>query len=143
MADLQGISAHGTIIEVEDSGPGDWVEIGELGDIVMPGLSRNEHDITSQNRDIDTYILGVLRREDVTFPMFFNAAIDSQLILREAIIANTTKGWRLTAPDGDVWIFSGGVKQMKQTNPVDGVQTANVSIRPTGKFLLNGDEVGG
>lgn len=135
----QGISAHGTLIEFAPSAtPLVYTQIAELGDIQMPGLMRNEHDITSHNKDIDTYILGVLRRDPVTFPMFFNKAISSQLLLRTAIINNDTGGFRLTAPDGDVWIFSGGVQAMKQTNPVDGVQTANVTIRPTGTFILNG-----
>jgi hypothetical protein len=138
----QGISAHGTLIEVQETPGGSFTEIAELGDIQMPGLMRNEFDITSHNRDIDTYVLGVLRRDDVTFPMFFNKVIASQVILRTLLIANTTTGFRLTAPDGDVWIFSGGVKGMQQTNPVDGVQTANVSIRPTGEFILNGVEYG-
>lgn len=138
----QGISAHGTIIEVEQTAGGSFVEISELGDLNMPGLSRNEFDITSHNRDIDTYVLGVLRREDVEFPMFFNAAITSQALLRTHLIANAIVGFRLSAPDGDIWIFSGGVKEMTQENPVDGVQMANVSIRPTGSFILNGTEYG-
>lgn len=139
----QGISAHGTIIEWQPSAtPGTFTVVGEIGDIQMPGLMRNEHDITSHNRDIDTFILGVLRRDPITFPMFFNKAITSQLLLRTAIIANDMGAIRLTAPDADIWILSGGVQAMKQTNPVDGAQTANVTFRPSGAFLLNGTPYG-
>lgn len=139
----QGISSHGTIIEIKPAGSAIWTEIAELGDIQMPGFMRNESDITSQNRDIDAWVLGVLRRDPVTFPMFFNKAIASQLLLRTAMldgnpVTNMTNGFRVSSPDGDVIIFSGGVKEMKQTNPVDGVQTANVVLRATGPTMVSG-----
>lgn len=139
----QGISSHGTIIEFKPAGSSTWTEIAEIGDIQMPGFTRNEFDITSHNRDIDAYVLGVLRRDPVTFPMFFNKAITSQGLLTTAVLngdpaTNMTCGFRITAPDTRVILFSGGVKEMKQTAPVDGVQTANVTIRATGEFWLDG-----
>src|ERR1044071_5538672 len=103
----QGISSHGTIIEFAPAAtPTMYTEIAELGDIQMPGLNRNDFDITSHNRDIDTYVMGVLRRELVTFPMFFNKNISSQVLLRTAQLdgnplTNMSNGFRLTAPDGD------------------------------------------
>lgn len=143
----QGISSHGTTIEIKPQGTSIWTEIAEVGDIQMPGFSRNEFDITSQNRDIDAYVVGVLRRDPVTFPLFFNKAIASQLLLRTAMLEsdptkNMANGFRITSPDGGIILFSGGVKEMKQTAPVDGVQTANVVIRATGSFLLDGVEYG-
>lgn len=143
----QGIGSHGTTIEFKPAGSSTWTEIAELGDIQMPGFSRNEFDITSHNRDIDSYVLGVLRRDPVTFPMFFNKAITSQLLLRTAMLdgnqtTNMANGVRITSPDGGILVFSGGVKEMKQTAPVDGVQTANVVLRPTGSFILDGTEYG-
>lgn len=141
-----GISSHGTIVEGQfvtasvGITPGVFYEVPEIGDITMPGLMRNEFDITSHNRDIDTYALGVLRRQDVKIPMFFNANIDEHVAVRNAILNNDICGWRITAPapDGTILIFSGGVKGGTQTNPVDGVQKYEVSIRPTGAFILDG-----
>jgi hypothetical protein len=138
----QGISAHGTIIYVESAPGGALVEISELGDLQMPGLTRNTFDITSHNRDIDTYVAGVARREEVTFPMFFNKAITSQVLLRTHLQNNTLIGFKVTGPDGDWWYFSGNVVGWNQTNPVDGVQTANVTIRPSGEYILNGIQFG-
>jgi len=143
---LQGISSHGTIISLKPAvgaGAGTWIEIAELGDITEPGFTRNEFDITSHNRDIDTYVLGVQRRDPVSFPMFFNKNIQSQVYLRDQQLngdptTNMTNGFQLASPDGDLFIFSGGVKEMKGTAPVDGVRTANVVIRATGEFILNG-----
>lgn len=143
---MQGISSHGTVIARKGSGDPDFIDIGEIGDITMPGLSRNEFETTSHNQDIDSYVLGVLRREPVTFPIFFNkndATHNAATGLQKAIIDNDVDAYRITQPDGQEWIFSGGVQAMTQAAPVDGVQTANVTIRPTGAFLLNGIEVGG
>lgn len=145
---MQGISAHGTVIARRPGSAGlgePFTPIGELGDITMPGLSRNEFDTTSHNQDIDSYVLGVLRRDSVTFPIFFNNADpthDASTGLWSAIIGNTFDGYKITQPDGAVWMFSGRVQAMNQTAPVDGIQTANVTIRPSGAFYLNGTLVG-
>lgn len=144
----QGISSHGTIISFAPAAtPGSYTEIAELGDITEPGFNRNEFDITSHNRDIDTYVFGVLRRDPLSFPMFFNKAISSQLLLRTAMldsnpVTQMSNGFKMETPDGDVFIFSGGVKEMKGTAPVDGVRTANVVLRATGEFILNGVQYG-
>lgn len=143
---MQGISSHGTVIARKGAADPAFVDIGEIGDITMPGLSRNEFETTSHNQDIDSYVLGVLRREPVTFPIFFNkndSTHNAATGLQKAIIDNDVDAYRITQPDGQVWIFSGGVQAMTQAAPVDGVQTANVTIRPTGAFILNGIEVGG
>lgn len=143
----QGIGSHGTVLEMKAVGTSTWVEIAEVGDMQMPGFGRNEFDITSHNRDIDAYVLGVLRRDPVTFPLFFNKAISSHTLLRSGMLdgdptRNMSQGFRITSPDGGIIVFSGGVKDFKQTAPVDGVQTANVTLRATGSFLLDGVEYG-
>lgn len=154
---LQGISAHGTVIRIKPAiadptianawTAGQSVELLEVGDIKMPGLTRNEFDITSHNRGIDTYIFGVARRDAVTFPVFFNKAIFSHRMLR-ALAANndvTTQmanEFTVTGPDGETLIFSGGVKGITQDNPVDGPQKAECTVRATGNYILDGIEYG-
>lgn len=143
----QGISSHGLTLEMKPAGSSTWTEIAEVGDFQEPGFTRNEFDITSHNRDIDTYVLGVMRRDPVTFPMFFNKAITSQQLLQTAMLngnslTNMTNGFRVTSADGEVLVFSGGVKEFKKTSPVDGVRTANVVIRATAEFRLDGVEYG-
>jgi hypothetical protein len=136
------ISAHGTIID-HKVGVGSWVEVGELGDFTLPGVTRNEFDATAHNRDIDTWVMGVLRRDPVTFPVFFSAADASHVAMRQSIIDNSFDGFRLTFPDGDVWIGSGYVRQLQQTAPVDGLMTGNVTVRLSGAMYLNGVLIGG
>lgn len=148
----QGISAHGTRLYIKPSiadpgggtlwTAGQLIEITEIGDITMPGFSRNDHDITSHNRDVDTYVLGVERRDPMAFPLFFNKAILSHKVLRamqgnKDPLTNMANEFRVSSPDGETMLLSGGVKEMKETAPVDGAKTVNVSIRFTGEFYLN------
>jgi len=136
------ISGHGTIIEHSPADAG-FVEIGELGDLTLPGVMRNEFDSTVQNRDIDSWVMGVLRRDAVTFPVFFNADLEpTHLALRQSIIDNSYDGFRITFPDGDIWIGSGFVRQLAQTAPVDGIYTGNVTVRLSGPMYINGELVG-
>lgn len=139
---MAAISAHGTIIEHSPGGAG-FTEIGELGDFTLPGVMRNEFDATPHNRDIDSWVMGVLRRDPITFPVFFNSATNPEHVdLRQSIIDNSFDGFRVTFPDGDIWIGSGFVRQMQQTAPVDGLFTANVTVRLSGPMYLNGTLIG-
>ena len=153
----QGISAHGTDVRVkppiaDPSGGSNWAistwyEIAEVGDMQMPGLMRNEIEITSHNRDIDAYVSGIQRRDAVTFPMFFNRSIQSHKIMRGMQLngdplTNMSCGFEFTSPDAEAWLFSGGVLQMKEVAPVDGAKIVNVTLRMTGSFILNGVEYG-
>jgi hypothetical protein len=143
----QGISSHGTIISIMPPGETDWTEISELGDIAGLGFTKNEFDITSHNRNIDTWVTGVLRRQPITFPCFFNRAIAAHVLLQEAMLdndplQNMTYGFRVEHTDEGLLVFSGGVREMAETAPVDGVKTANVTIRATGIFILDGEVYG-
>lgn len=147
MPDFPAISSHGMLISrAPNATPTSYTIIGELGDITPPSLTRNEFDSTPHNRDIDSYVAGVLRREPLQFPIFFrwdNPTHDELTGLHYALINNDIDGYKLTSPDGGEMIFSGFVRGIVQTDPVDGVQTANVTIRPTGPFWLNGQLIGG
>lgn len=138
----EGYSSHGTVIRREmdpDGAPGVFTPIGEIGDITPPGLSRNEHPTLSHNKDIDSYVGGVLRRQAVTFPIFFNRndpTHDHQTGLYQAIADNAFEGYKVTQPDGFEWLFSGFVQNIAPSAPVDGVQTAQVTIRPSGPMWI-------
>jgi hypothetical protein len=143
-----GISAHGTIIARQAGGIGAFVDIGELGDLTPPDFSRNSIETTTHNDDIDQFALGVLRRSEVKFGINFIASgtvgdTHNHLTgLYQGIIDHSIDGWRITFPDGDVWIFSGGVANIGKKAPVDGALTADVSIRPTGKMSIGGVIIG-
>lgn len=153
----QGLSAHGVIVRVRPSiadptGAAGWtagqtVVVQEVGDIGGLGTTRNEFDISSHNRNIDTYIFGIPRRGAITFPLFYNPAILSHRILRTLqanndVTTQMANGFEFQAPDGLLLVLSGGVKDMPIDYPVDGPQMAHVSIRATGNYILGGIEYG-
>jgi hypothetical protein len=143
-----GISAHGTLIARQAGGVGAFVDIGEVMDITPPEFSRNVIDTTTHNDDIDQSTLGVLRRGELKFGINFIASgaiggTHNHLTgLYQSIIDHAKEGWRITFPDGDVWIFSGGVSNISKKAPVDGALTADVSIRPSGLMKIGGVIVG-
>jgi hypothetical protein len=146
---MSGISSHGTVIERQDDGVGAFVEVANIGDLTPPSLGRNEFDVTTHNNDIDQYILGVLRRGQVTFPFNFipkDGTHDHLTGLYKSVIEHQTDGWRITFPDEPsptVWVFSGGISNIVPTAPVDGALSANVTIRPTGTMTIGAVTVGG
>lgn len=153
----QGLSAHGTQVWVKPSisdptgaaawVAGTWYQVQEVGDIAGVGTTRNEFDITSHNRNIDTWIFGVPRRAVTSFPVFYNFSIMTHRMLRTLqanndVSTQMTNGFKVISPDAQTLIFSGGVKDMPLDYPVDGPQKASVQIRPTGNYILDGIEYG-
>jgi hypothetical protein len=139
------ISAHGTLIARQDDGAGLFVEIGAIGDITPPSLGRNNEDVSTHNDDIDTFVQGILRRGEMTFPINLlndDPTHDHLTGLYKSIINHQTDGWRLTYPDAMIWIFSGGISNIAPRSPVDGAQRADVTVRPSGLMEIGGVVVG-
>ena len=144
---VNALSGHGTKIDVQMVPGGPWVEISELRDITAPGLSRNEFDATTQNEDIDSYVLGVLRREPVTIAMNFipdDATQDHLTGIQKLIIENTMTGFRFRYPDVSqtVWVASGQVSGFKPEAPVDGLMSLETTVRFSGAMLIGDVLVG-
>jgi hypothetical protein len=143
----QAISSHGTLIARAPGGgdPLDFTDIAELGDIAPPALTRNEFDATTQDKDIDSYVLGVLRRGAMTVPINFlptNGTHDHLTGLYKAMIDNSIDGYRITFPDDTEWVLSGQVQNIEPTAPVDGKLSAEVTIRFTGAMMIDGVVIG-
>lgn len=140
------LSSHGTVLRKNTTAaPMVFTPVADIGDITPPGLSRNEHETMSHNRDIDYYVAGVLRRQPVTFPVWFNkneGTHDHLTGLYKEILDNRLVGWKITQPDTMEWIFSGYVTNIQPTAVVDGVQTAQVTIRASGAMYVAGVLVG-
>jgi hypothetical protein len=142
------ISGHGTIVARAPSAtPTTFTDIAELKDISLPGFMRNEFDATTQNRNIDAYVLGVLRREPVTLALNFlstNATHDHLTGLYKAMITEPPPrdGYKFTLPDGMVWVLSGQVQHIAPKAPVDGLLSADVTIRMSDVMSIGGITVG-
>lgn len=141
-------SGHGTMIAVQLTPGGAFSDIAEMGDVTPPSLERNEFDATTQNEDIDAYVLGVLRRGLFTVPLNFipdEGTHDHLTGVQKLLIDNTMTGWRVTFPQvtpSVVWIMSGQVKSFVPTAPVDGKLAADVSIRLSGQMSIGGVTIG-
>jgi hypothetical protein len=141
------ISAHATLVAVQLTPGGAFTTIAELGDITPPGLSRNEFDATTQNINIDAYVMGVLRREQLSIPLNWLPGDNTQdhlTGLTALLINNTVTGWRITFPDAAAtkWIMSGQMQSMKPKAPVDGKLATDVTMRMSGLMTIGGVVVG-
>ena len=136
------ISSHGTLVlRAPAATPAVFTAIAELGDVTPPELSRNEFDATTQDKNIDSYVLGVLRRGAMTLSLNFLGTDASHDHLTGLIKAHTTEpppvdGYKITFPDGLVWVASGQCKGVSLKAPVDGKMSADVTIRFSGKMLI-------
>lgn len=141
-------SGHGTMVAVQLTPGGAWTDIAEMGDVTPPGLERNEFDATTQNEDLDSYVLGVLRRGVFSIPLNFipdNNTHDHITGLQKLIINNTITGFRVRFPQVTPavdWIMSGAVKGFMPKAPVDGKLSADVSVRLSGKMSIGGVTIG-
>lgn len=136
-----GLSSHGTLIAREIS-PGNFTTIGELGDIAGPPLNRPSTEITPHNDQIDSYVMGVMKRGEVTFPINFVPSDGTQDHLTGLVKAMSDKaldGYRITWPDSTTWIFSGYVQNFGPGAPArEGNLSADVTLRPSGGHIIEG-----
>jgi hypothetical protein len=136
-------SSHGTLIAHQPAAtPGVFTTVAEIGDIDNLGTMRNSFDVSVHNEDIDTHVIGVLRRDPVSFPMNYVAANAGHIAMRTSHYAGTVDGWRVTWPDDDYMIFSGAITNMSKPAPVDGALRQTITIRPSGLFIYNGAVIG-
>jgi Lambda phage tail tube protein, TTP len=140
---VRAVSSHGIIIEHQPAAtPGIFTAVPEVGDIDNLGTLRNTFDVSVHNEDIDTHVLGIMRRENFSFPMNWVADDTVHQAMLDSHFAGDVDGWRVTFPDGDLMIFSGGVSNFGRPGPVDGAMRANITIRPSGLYIWNSETVG-
>ena len=144
---LSGHGAH--IYRAPVATPSTFTEIAEVKDITLPGMTSNEFDATSHNRNIDAYVLGVLRRDLFTIQLNFLPSDPTHDHLTGLIKARTTNpvpmdGWKIVFPDlVNTWVASGQVKDINNiTLPVDGLSTATLGIRFSDRMVINGVLIG-
>jgi hypothetical protein len=135
------ISSHGTIVSVQLTPGGAFTEIAEQGDVTPPEMSRNEFDATTQEKDIDAYVLGVLRRGSFTQPLNFlpgDNTHDHLTGVYKLLVDNTVTGWKITYPDAasTQWIMSGQVQALKPNAPVDGKLSLDMTLRFSGSMQI-------
>jgi len=144
------LSGHGAILSRAPSAtPTTFTEIAEVGDLQLPGLDHNEFGADAHNRNIDAYVMGILRRDLFTVKLNFLPSDPTHDHLTGLLKAATTNpvptdGFKITFPDAiNVWVASGQVKSVNNiVLPVDGLSTADVGIRFSGVMTINGIVIG-
>lgn len=144
------LSGHGAIIQrAPVATPSTFTTIAEVGDVTLPGLDHNEFDALQHNQNIDSYVLGVLRRDLFTLRLNFLPSDGSHDHLTGLIKATVTNpvpldGFKMIFPDlVNTWVASGQVKSVNNiTLPVDGLSTADVGIRFSGRMVINNVLIG-
>src|SRR5678810_550549 len=133
-------SGHGTILGVQLTPPANtFTDIAECGDVTPPELSRNDFDGSTQNENIDSWVVsGLLRRGEFSQQINWipdNATHDHLTGVYKLMIANTMTGWRIrftqVTPEL-VWIMSGKIKSLKPVAPNDGKLTSDMVVRMSG-----------
>jgi hypothetical protein len=134
-AESNGISAHGTIVKRNGE------DIAELRDITPPPLSRKPLETTTHNSDDDSYVVGIRRKGELQFVVNWlpsgEATHDASTGLLDAWAQGSKDEYVIEFPDGATWLFSGFVTNIAPKAPVDGVQEASISIRPSGGQIFN------
>jgi hypothetical protein len=144
------LSGHGALVQrAPIATPATFTTIAELGDITLPGLDHNEFDALQHNQNIDSYVMGVLRRDLFTIKLNFlpsDGTHDHLTGLIKSCITNPPPldGFKIIFPDlVNTWVASGQVKQINNiVLPVDGLSTADVGIRFSGRMVINGVLIG-
>lgn len=130
------ISAQGTLIARQPLGVGAFVTIGELRDITPPSLTRNPIETTSHNEVEESFVVGIRRKSEMSFQIGYVPGLASHEILEAAWASGSRDVWRITYPNGAVWLFSGFVNGLSPSAPVDDGLVADVTIRPTGLMTI-------
>lgn len=146
----QPLSGHGAhIYRAPIATPSTFTEIAEVGDITLPGMDHNEFDAMSHNVNIDKFVMGVLRRDLFTIKLNFlpsDSTHDHLTGLLKACFTNPVPvdGFKMIFPDlVNTWVASGQVKAVNNiVLPVDGLSTADVSIRFSDRMVINNVLIG-
>lgn len=134
------LSSHGTMVAVQLTPGGAFVDVAELGDLKLPEFMRNVFDASVQNRTIDSKVLGIIRRGTFTFPTNFipdNNTHDEVTGFYKLFSDNTLTGWRVTFPASvKVWVASGQISKLGPGAPVDGKLSNDVAIEFSGPMII-------
>jgi hypothetical protein len=143
------IAGHGATLQMEldpEGAAGVFTEIAELnGDLTGLGLRRPMSDVTPHQDDIDSYVSGVLQREQWRFTVNYVHANTTHDGLRGHILDKTRFGIRFLGPTPtagagvDEIIASGELAGWNETNPVrEGARTAEVMFQASKAMKIDG-----
>lgn len=127
-------------LEYDADGMPTWTNIGQIRDFEPPStlsetIDASTHDSAANwRRD---YVSGLLDLGEMTFELAYDPADAGHTWLRNNGPAGFND-FRIIFPDsgGTSWVFSGQVTNFQPKNPVEGLQTADVTIKCKGAITV-------
>lgn len=134
-------AAKGLILAYESAtGPSVFSTIPCVGDFDLPLMGeRDEIDVTNHDSagDYEETLLGVIRSPSINVPI---TAWDGVSTHHAAMVtkgqSNTLVNFKATMKDTKVATFSGYIKGVNVSNPVNGALSATLVIKPTGAITI-------
>jgi hypothetical protein len=136
------IFSHGTLIQRETA-PGSTVytTIAEIMDLTPPALTRNTFETTSHNDSEDSYIVGLKRKGEITFKVNWiptDPTHDDSTGLIASWNSGALENYRIVWPGvgNGYWQVPAYVINFQPESPTEGVQAANVTLKPSGDMVF-------
>lgn len=118
-----------------------FASVAQIKDFNPPSLSKDMQETTPHNpggHKWRTFISGLRDGGEVTFDINYEpdeTTHDSTAGLLSNLDADDLRNWKVIFPQPTAyeWAFSGTVTAFSPSNPVEGVQTASITIKVSGK----------
>lgn len=130
------VSQGMTIAIGDGASPEVFTTINDVTDISGPDGGASEIDTTDLSSTAKEFRLGLIDNGNVSMAMNFQPKDTQHALLRTKSISGVQANYRITFTDSPAttWTFAAFVKGVPINNSVDGVTTANVTLRITGSI---------
>lgn len=133
---------YGVVLEYDDAGDDTWVAIAQVRDVDGPEMLTEAIEATCHNdsglNNHRDYVPGLNDLGDVTFELAYDEAQASHTWLRSSA-RSAFKDFRVVHPDtgGTVWTFKAMTTSLSTKFPVDGLMTADVTMKAKGDITFS------
>jgi predicted secreted protein len=104
-----------------------------------PTISRTTADVTnkdSTNRWRE-FVTGLVDGGEVSFNIVFNPDATTHTTLAADLVSQTAQAWKILTDSDDTLTFSGYVTGFSLSAPLDGEQSADLTIKVTGAVTFS------
>jgi len=130
------ISSFGTLLQRGDgASPETFTTIAEVKDITPPSLELGTEEVTSHGSPDGwrEYVGTLLDGGEVEFELNFIPTDAGHQALISDMQNRVNRNFKIVFPDGSTWSFTALVTKFEPDAPVEGVLTASVTLKVTGK----------
>lgn len=132
------LAAKGTVLAYE-SATSTYTTIPGVQDFDLPVVgSRDEIDVTSHDSsgDYEETVLGIIRTQEISVPMVWDGTNAHHAAMLAHAQAGTSENFKVTAKDTKTYSFAAYVKAVNISFPVNGAQTATMTLKVTGAITV-------